>query len=113
MSDQCLFCSILAGTIPANVVHKDEHVTAIRDINPQAPTHILILTNRHLAAVSEAKASDEGLLGKVMLAAAEVARKEGLTDYRLVVNNGAGAGQSVFHVHVHLLGGRRMMWPPG
>jgi histidine triad (HIT) family protein len=113
MSDQCLFCSILAGTIPANVVHKDEHVTAIRDINPQAPTHILILTNRHLASVSKAKASDEGLLGKVMLAAAEVARKEGLTDYRLVVNNGAGAGQSVFHVHVHLLGGRRMTWPPG
>jgi histidine triad (HIT) family protein len=113
MSDDCLFCKIIAGSISAAVVHQDEHVTAIRDVNPQAPTHILILPNRHLASVSEAGMPDEGLLGKLVLAAAEVARKEGLSDYRLVVNNGAGAGQSVFHLHVHLLGGRRMTWPPG
>ena len=115
MSDDCLFCKIIAGSIPATIVHKDEHVTAIRDINPQAPTHILILPNPHLASMAEARAGDEPLLGTLLLAASQIAEKEGLTagGYRLVVNTGAGAGQSVFHLHVHLLGGRPMRWPPG
>jgi histidine triad (HIT) family protein len=97
------------------VVHQDEHVTAIRDIHPQAPTHILILPKRHIASVADAGAGDENLLGALMLAAARIAEKEGLAPngYRLVINHGSDAGQSVFHLHVHLLGGRHMRWPPG
>ena len=115
MSDDCLFCKIIAGKVPASVVHQDDQVTAIRDIHPQAPTHILILPNRHLASAADARAGDEHLLGLLLLAASQIAEKEGLTagGYRLVVNTGAEAGQSVFHLHVHLLGGRRMRWPPG
>lgn len=114
MSD-CLFCKIIAGGIPATVVHKDEHLTAIRDINPQAPTHILILPNRHLTSVAEAQANDTGLLGTLLLAGKQLAEKEGLVQngYRLVINTGEAGGQTVAHLHVHLLGGRRMTWPPG
>jgi histidine triad (HIT) family protein len=115
MPDHCLFCRIIAGSVPATVVHKDEHLTAIRDINPKAPTHILILPNRHLASVDDVQAGDETLLGALLAAARRIAAQEGLTarGYRLVINHGPDAGQSVFHLHVHLLGGRKMAWPPG
>ncbi len=115
MPDDCLFCQIITGKVPATVVHKTDLVTAIRDLHPQAPTHILILPNRHLASVADARAGDEPLLGALLLTASQIAEKEGLATggYRLVVNTGAEAGQSVFHLHVHLLGGRRMRWPPG
>lgn len=115
MSSDCLFCKIIAGIIPATIVHKDHRLTAIRDINPQAPTHVLILPNRHIASVAEAEAGDEPLLGALLRAAGQLAEKDGLMPggYRLVVNTGPDAGQSVFHLHVHLLGGRRMRWPPG
>jgi histidine triad (HIT) family protein len=115
MVPDCLFCRIIAGEIPATVVQRDERVTAIRDINPAAPTHILVLPNRHLASVAEAQADDEALLGALLRTAADLARAEGREDsgYRLVVNTGADGGQSVGHLHVHLLGGRSMRWPPG
>ena len=113
MSDNCLFCQIIAGKIPATVVYQDKAITAIRDINPQAPTHILILPHQHIAGVSEAATNDAELLGQLLLAAQTLAAQEKLTGYRLVINNGAEAGQTVFHLHVHLLGGRPMHWPPG
>ena len=113
MPTDCLFCRIIAGEIPATVVQRDEHVTAIRDINPQAPTHILVMPNRHVASVAESGEGDQNLLGAVLLAARAVALQEKLSSYRLVINNGAEAGQSVFHLHVHVIGGRPLHWPPG
>ena len=109
----CLFCQIVAGTRPARLVYQDSQVTAFRDINPQAPTHILVVPNRHLVSLSEAKEGDTPLMGVMLARAAEIARQEGLAGYRVVLNNGAEAGQSVWHLHLHLLGGRRMTWPPG
>lgn len=109
----CPFCQIVAGQRPAAIVYHDEQVTAFRDINPQAPTHILVVPNRHIVSISEAQTGDEAVLGALLLAAAQVAKQEGLTGYRLVVNNGSEAGQSVWHLHLHLIGGRRMHWPPG
>ena len=112
MTDSCLFCRIVRGEIPAKIVHQDEHVVAFRDIDPKAPTHILVIPTEHVASLDEAK--DPAQVGRLMLAAAEIARSEGITDgYRTVVNTGAGAGQTVFHVHLHLLGGRKLTWPPG
>ena len=112
MTDSCLFCRIVRGEIPAKIVHRDEHVVAFRDIDPKAPTHILVIPTEHVASLDEAK--DPAQVGRLMLAAAEIARSEGITDgYRTVVNTGAGAGQTVFHVHLHLLGGRKLTWPPG
>jgi histidine triad (HIT) family protein len=114
MASDCLFCRIIAGDIPATVVHRDERITAIRDINPAAPTHILVMPNRHLDSVAAAEAADAALLGELVLAAAGIARREQLArGYRLVINTGPEAGQSVQHLHVHLLGGRPMHWPPG
>jgi len=115
MSGGCPFCRIIAGDSPATVVHHDETLTAIRDINPQAPVHLLILPNRHLASVAEAMNGDEPVLGALLRTAAALAVREGIAEngYRLVVNTGGDAGQSVGHLHVHLLGGRRMRWPPG
>jgi histidine triad (HIT) family protein len=114
MSTNCLFCRIIAGELPATIVHRDEQMTAIRDIHPAAPTHILVLPNRHLASVSTAKPQDQALLGDLLLTAADLARQAGLEGgYRLVINTGADAGQSVPHLHVHVLGGRGMHWPPG
>ncbi len=114
MSD-CLFCQIVAGKMPATVVYRDEQIIAIRDINPQAPTHILVLPRQHLASVAQAQARDERLLGALLLAAARLAEQEGLrqSGFRLVTNTGPDAGQSVGHLHLHLLGGRAMAWPPG
>jgi len=114
MPEDCLFCKIIAGKVPATVVYQDEALTAIRDIRPQAPTHILVLPNRHVTGIAEAQASDAELLGKLLLAARRIAQQEDLNGgYRLVINSGPDAGQSVFHLHVHVLGGRHMRWPPG
>jgi histidine triad (HIT) family protein len=111
----CLFCRIIAGELPATVVYRDEALTAIRDIRPQAPTHILILPNTHITSTNELTDEHTLLMGRVLRLAAELARQEGIAagGYRLVVNTGPDAGQSVGHFHLHLLGGRRMGWPPG
>jgi len=114
MSADCLFCKIAAKQIPAKIVFEDADVFAFADINPQAPTHVLICPKRHFASLHEAQASDQLILGKMTLVAAELARERKLeAGYRTVVNTGAGAGQTVFHLHMHLLGGRRFHWPPG
>ena len=108
-----IFAKILDGSIPADVVYEDEHVLAFRDINPQAPTHVLVIPRKPIVNVADAGADDAELLGRLLLAAKEVARLEGLEDFRVVTNNGAGAGQSVFHLHLHVIGGRPLSWPPG
>jgi histidine triad (HIT) family protein len=114
MSTDCLFCKIGAKKIPAKVVYEDDEVFAFEDIGPQAPTHILICPQKHFASLAEATPEDQAVLGKMQLVAAELARKLKLgSGYRTVVNTGAGAGQSVFHLHLHLLGGRAFRWPPG
>lgn len=111
----CLFCRIINAEIPAEVVHQDELAIVIRDINPQAPTHLLVIPKEHIESLDDASRKQEPLLGHLLLIAARMANAEGLTEggYRTVINNGAGAGQSVFHLHVHVLGGRPMNWPPG
>lgn len=113
MTEKSLFSRILDGEIPSDIVHQDEQCFAIRDINPQAPMHLLVIPKKPIARVSDADSGDEPLLGHLLATAAKLARAEGHDDFRLVVNNGAGAGQSVFHLHVHVLGGRPMRWPPG
>jgi histidine triad (HIT) family protein len=114
MSADCLFCKIAAKQIPSKIVYEDDEVFAFEDIGPQAPTHILICPRKHFASLNDATADDQGVLGKLQLIAAQLARKANLLDgYRTVVNNGGGAGQSVFHLHLHLLGGRPFRWPPG
>ncbi len=111
----CLFCKIAAGEITADVVQEGDDWVAFRDISPQAPTHILIIPREHIATLNEAGQDKAELLGRLFLAAKEIAADEGVAEdgYRTVLNCNAGAGQSVFHVHVHLLGGRAMGWPPG
>ena len=113
MADDCLFCRIVRKEIPAKLVAEDEHSVAFRDITPQAPVHILIVPREHVASLNEA--TDPAMLGRLSLMAADLARKEGISEsgYRTVVNTNAAAGQTVFHVHLHLLGGRSMHWPPG
>jgi histidine triad (HIT) family protein len=114
MSADCLFCKIGAKQIPSKIVYEDDDLFAFEDIGPQAPTHILLCPRRHFASLSEATAEDQAVLGKLQLVAAELARKLKLGEgYRTVVNTGRGAGQSVFHLHLHLLGGRAFHWPPG
>ena len=112
--NRCLFCSIATGEAPATIVHRDEQVLAFRDIHPQAPTHILIIPLRHIESVDDVQAVDIELVGRLITTAQTLAKAEGLAQgYRLVINTGRQAGQSVFHLHVHLLGGRAMHWPPG
>jgi len=113
--DECIFCKIASGAIAATVVYQDDSVIAFRDLHPQAPTHVLVIPKRHIATLLDAGDDEALLLGRLQRAAIEVARQEGLADsgFRLVTNCGAGAGQSVFHVHLHLLGGRPLSWPPG
>jgi histidine triad (HIT) family protein len=114
MPADCLFCRIVAGEIPSTRVHEDGTVVAIRDINPQAPTHILLMPVAHVASAADLTNADGPLLGRLFGVAADLARAEGLDGgWRLVSNVGPDAGQSVDHLHVHLLGGRRMTWPPG
>jgi histidine triad (HIT) family protein len=111
----CLFCRIVAEEIPAEVVHQDQHAIVIRDATPQAPTHLLVIPREHLDSLDDAAQKDEPVLGHLLRLAAKVANAAGLGEdgYRTVINTGAGAGQSVFHLHVHVLGGRPMSWPPG
>jgi histidine triad (HIT) family protein len=110
-----IFAKIIRKEIPAKIVFEDERALAFRDVNPQSPVHILIVPKKDLARVSEAKAADEALLGHLLTVGADIARREGIdeTGYRLVINKGRDAGESVPHLHVHLLGGRPMQWPPG
>lgn len=121
-STPTLFEKIIARQIPADIVYEDAHAVAFRDIHPQAPVHILVVPRRPLTRLSDAVANDPSgggsggdaeLLGRLLLAVNAVAAQERLTDYRVVINNGAGAGQTVFHLHLHLLGGRALGWPPG
>ena len=112
--DDCLFCKISRKEIPANLVYENEEIFAFEDVQPQAPAHILICPRKHLISLTEAVAEDAAMLGRLQLIAAKLAVDRKLTDgYRTVLNNGRGAGQSVFHLHLHLLGGRAFRWPPG
>ena len=112
----CLFCKILAGTAAADVVYQDPRCIVIRDVNPQAPTHLLVIPREHMESLDDASQKDESLLGHLLRISAGVAYDHGLSDsgrYRTVINTGRGASQSVFHLHAHVLGGREMTWPPG
>ena len=110
----CLFCQIIDGSIPSKAIYQDEQCYAFADLNPQAPVHILVVPRTHIASIAEAGKQHRELLGHLHWAAAEIARSKGLSDgYRTVINTGKAAGQTVDHIHVHLLGGRAMSWPPG
>jgi histidine triad (HIT) family protein len=116
MSDSsCIFCKIAAGTIPASVVHSSERLVAFRDIDPKAPVHILVIPREHLESLDEADERHRALLGEILLLARRLARDEGIagSGYRTVINTGADGGQSVHHLHLHLMGGRGLGWPPG
>jgi histidine triad (HIT) family protein len=114
MADQCLFCKIVAGEIPADVVHETATTLAFRDIEPQAPTHVLVIPRTHQPDIATLAAAEPEVAVDLLNAVAEVAKQEGLSDgYRLVFNTGAQAQQTVFHVHAHVIGGRDMTWPPG
>lgn len=115
MMSDCLFCKIVDGEIPASTVYEDEHVLAFNDINPVAPVHQLIIPKKHIATLNDLHSSDAELVGKMYLVATQLAEQAGLSKdgYRTVMNCGAAAGQTVFHIHLHLLGGRSMSWPPG
>jgi len=113
MADDCLFCRIIRREIPSPLIYESPDCVAFRDIDPQAPTHALVVPRRHIASLNEA--ADARLLGELLIAAAEVAKQEGIAEsgYRTVINTNRDAGQAVFHVHVHVIGGRKMHWPPG
>ena len=114
MSD-CLFCKIVQKTIPAKIVHEDERILAFDDINPQAPVHTLIIPKRHVSAVQDCRDQDRDLLAHLLFVCTNVAKQKGLAEsgYRIVTNTGRDAGQTVFHLHLHVLGGRHLGWPPG
>jgi len=112
MSD-CLFCRIVAGEVPSKRVYDDERIYAFEDIAPKAPVHILVVPKKHLSRLADASAADTALIGALATGAAAIARERDLPHYRLVLNNGEGAGQTVFHLHIHLLAGRPFSWPPG
>ena len=111
----CLFCNIAQKKIPASIVYEDEDVVAFKDLNPQAPTHILVIPHKHISTINDLKPEDAELVGKVVLAAKNIAEQAGhsAAGYRLVLNCNKEAGQTVFHIHCHVLGGRAMKWPPG
>lgn len=114
MTQKTLFSRIIDREIPADIVHEDEVCVAFRDINPQAPLHVLVVPRKPIARLSDASAADQAVLGHLLLQAAEIAKAQGHGDaFRLAINNGADAGQTVFHLHVHLLAGRHLSWPPG
>ena len=115
MSENCIFCKIIAGEIPSQRVYSDEMVTAFRDIHPVAPIHILIVPNDHISSVNEVEPEDEGRMGRLFTVARKLAENEGIsqTGYRMIVNSGPNAGQEVFHLHLHLLGGQKMRYPMG
>ena len=113
--NDCLFCKIVAGEIPAEIIFETETAIAFRDINPQAPTHVLIIPRRHIPTINDLQSGDEEIVGDLYMAAARIAADEGIAEdgYRVVMNCNEGAGQTVFHIHLHLVGGRPMGWPPG
>lgn len=112
---ECLFCRIIAGDIPSDKVYEDDNVLAFQDLNPVAPLHVLLIPKRHIASLNELEPGDEVIMGQLMLAAKKIAEQEGYAadGYRTVINCGESANQTVFHIHLHLLAGRRMSWPPG
>ena len=114
-SDDCLFCKIVAGDIPADIVYQDDDVVAFRDISPQAPTHVLVIPRKHIATINDLEPSDADTVGKLFLGAKAVAKAEGIAEsgYRVTMNCNEDGGQTVYHLHLHLLGGRRLTWPPG
>jgi histidine triad (HIT) family protein len=114
-ANDCIFCRIAAGTIPAQVVREDADTIAFRDLDPKAPVHVLVIPKRHIATVNDVEPSDRDVMGALFVAAREIAEGEGVAadGYRLVMNAGAAAGQSVGHIHLHVLGGRPLRWPPG
>ncbi len=111
----CLFCKIRDGEIPADIIYQDDDVMAFDDVNPQAPTHLLIIPKKHLSTVNDIEPTDELMMGKLFSAAKKIAAEKGISDdgYRLVINTNEQAGQTVFHIHMHFLAGRAMTWPPG
>jgi histidine triad (HIT) family protein len=113
--NDCLFCRIIAGEIPGNIAYQDDRILALEDINPQAPMHLLVIPRRHIATINDLAPADDGLVGEMMRRAAALARERGLErrGYRTVFNCNAAAGQTVFHIHLHVLGGRAFSWPPG
>jgi len=115
MSPACLFCQIVAGKIPARVAYQDENILAFHDINPQGPVHILVIPKRHISSVLDLSAADDALVGSLVRQARDLAAANNLAErgFRLVFNSGEDAGYSVYHIHVHLVGGRRLAWPPG
>ena len=115
MMSDCIFCKIVEGDIPANKVFEDDDVVAFRDLNPQAPTHVLVIPKKHIETLNDLQAEDAELVGKMYLAAKKVAEDEGIAEagYRTVFNCNRDGGQEVYHLHLHVLGGRQMTWPPG
>lgn len=114
MSGECVFCRIIAGQAPANKVFENGSILAFHDLHPQAPTHILIVPKKHIARIADLADEDISLVADLFRAARDIAAQQGVSDgFRLVANNGSSSGQSVFHIHLHLLAGRRMTWPPG
>ncbi len=115
MTDACIFCKIVSGEIPSTIVFRDDQATAFRDINPAGPTHILIVPNKHIDSVSVLEGKDEQLIGHLFSVAGQLAKSEGIDEggYRLITNTGPNAGQTVFHLHMHLIGGQRMQHPMG
>jgi histidine triad (HIT) family protein len=115
MSSDCLFCKILAGDIPADLVYESDTAVGFRDINPKAPTHVLVIPRKHIATINDIGPEDEEIVGSLYTAAREIAAAEGIADdgYRAVMNCNESAGQTVFHIHLHVLGGRALSWPPG
>jgi histidine triad (HIT) family protein len=112
---ECLFCKMIAGDIKPDLVMQDDQLIAFRDINPQAATHILVVPRKHIGTLNELMPEDAGIIGKMVLAARQIAQQEGIaaSGYRIVMNCNRGGGQTVYHIHLHLLGGRNMTWPPG
>ncbi|RWX51247.1 histidine triad (HIT) family protein [Candidatus Electrothrix marina] len=113
MAEDCLFCKIIQGDIPSDKLYEDDEVLAFRDIAPAAPVHFLVIPKKHISGPSAVAEEDEQLMGKLIRIGNQIAEKEGIEQYRLVFNNGAEAGQTVFHIHMHVLGGRSLNWPPG
>ncbi len=113
MTTDCLFCKIAAGDIPAEKLFEDEEMLAFCDIAPQAPVHFLVIPKKHIQDPAGVGSEDEALIGRMMRTGSQVAEENGISDFRLVFNNGADAGQTVFHLHMHVLGGRSLGWPPG
>ena len=115
MSEDCLFCKLISGEIPATEVYRDDDIFAFEDINPIAPTHILVIPIKHLSDIKSANEDDQELIGKMLLIANQIATEKGLAEdgFRYVINTGKNGGQTVYHLHLHIIGGRSMSWPPG